>query len=115
MIIVVLYNYICVIFPGVGLSWSRINEPINSDNQFTMLHVLIMLIVDSIIYGIITWYLDAVIPGEYGLPRPLYFPFTVNKLTYIKCYCMSVNTKYLQIYANSIHGVNTVLRKLISF
>ena len=43
-----------------------------------MADVFIMLVVDSILYGIIAWYFDAVIPGDYGLPQPLYFPFTVS-------------------------------------
>lgn len=65
---------------GVGLKWNNFYKPYSVDDSFTMLHVFIMLIVDSIFYGLITWYLDNVIPGEYGIPRPLYFPFTVSLL-----------------------------------
>jgi hypothetical protein len=32
-----------------------------------------MIIVDSILYGMIAWYVDAVFPGEYGVPKPWYF------------------------------------------
>ena len=33
-----------------------------------------MLIVDTFLYGILTWYIEGVFPGMYGLPRPWYFP-----------------------------------------
>lgn len=33
-----------------------------------------MLIVDTILYAILVWYIEAVHPGSYGLPRPWYFP-----------------------------------------
>ena len=32
-----------------------------------------MLLVDSVLYGILTWYIEAVFPGEYGVPKPWYF------------------------------------------
>lgn len=31
---------------------------------------------DAFLYGIMTWYIEAVFPGQYGIPRPWYFPFT---------------------------------------
>ena len=33
-----------------------------------------MLILDTILYAILAWYIEAVHPGSYGLPRPWYFP-----------------------------------------
>jgi len=36
-----------------------------------------MLSVDIILYTIITWYFDALLPGDFGTPQPFYFPFTV--------------------------------------
>ena len=65
---------------GTGVQWSNLGTPVNADISFTMLHVFIILILDSIIYGLITWYFDAVLPGDYGVPRPLYFPFTVSSI-----------------------------------
>jgi len=59
---------------GVGLQWSNINEVV--DHNFSMLHTLIMLCVDTVVYTIMTWYFDAVLPGVFGTPQPFYFPFT---------------------------------------
>ncbi len=36
-----------------------------------------MFIADMIIYGAITWYIDAVKPGKYGVARKWYFLFQV--------------------------------------
>ena len=32
----------------------------------------------SLSYLIINWYLEKILPGEYGVPLPFYFPFTVS-------------------------------------
>ena len=39
----------------------------------------VMLAVDFFLYALIAWYVDAVMPGDYGIPQPLYFPFTVSQ------------------------------------
>jgi len=62
---------------GIGLQWSIINESISVEENFTMLHTFIMLAVDIVLYGLLTWYLDALLPGDFGTPQPFYFPFTV--------------------------------------
>nr|XP_054770557.1 ATP-binding cassette sub-family A member 2-like isoform X2 [Lytechinus pictus] len=33
-----------------------------------------MLIIDIVLYLLLTWYIEGVHPGAYGLPRPWYFP-----------------------------------------
>ena len=48
------------------------------DDSFTMLNVFVMMIVDSVIYLLITWYVEAVFPGEYGVPQKWYFLLTVS-------------------------------------
>jgi len=60
------------------VQWSNINIVHSvDDDSFTMLHTLIMLGVDVILYTIITWYFDTLLPGDFGTPQPFYFPFTV--------------------------------------
>lgn len=41
-------------------------------------HVMLMLVLDGIIYFLITLYVEAIFPGEYGVPQPWYFPFTAS-------------------------------------
>ena len=59
------------------MQWSNINKVSSVDDNFTMLHTLLMLVVDVVLYTLITWYFDAVLPGDFGTPQPFYFPFTV--------------------------------------
>ena len=49
----------------------------NEDIAFSMADVYIMLSVDIIIHSLIFWYMDALLPGDFGMPKPVYFPFTV--------------------------------------
>lgn len=69
-------QYSCSI-PGVGIHWSTINKTVNIDDNFTMLYTYLLLILDIIIYSLITWYFDALLPGDFGTPQPFYFPFAV--------------------------------------
>ena len=68
---------ICCKLVGIGLQWSNINTYRTADEKFTMSYTLIMLSIDNVLYVILTWYFDAVLPGDFGMPRPFYFPFTV--------------------------------------
>ncbi|KAJ7352721.1 hypothetical protein OS493_034326 [Desmophyllum pertusum] len=60
----------------VGLTWGRVSRSPSADDDFSFDMVLGMLVVQSLVYGIITWYVEAVFPGSYGIPKPFYFPFT---------------------------------------
>lgn len=59
---------------GTGAQWSNLNQGPSIDDDFTLGLVFVMLIVDSLIYGLIAWYIEAVFPGDYGVPQPWYFP-----------------------------------------
>ncbi|CAG2240533.1 ABCA3 [Mytilus edulis] len=63
---------------GEGAQWSNFYKPPTVDADFTLLTAMIMLLCDTVLYLLITWYVDAVMPGEYGVAEPLYFPFTKN-------------------------------------
>nr|CAD7459511.1 unnamed protein product [Timema tahoe] len=64
---------------GLNLSWTKLGDsPSGSGNDLTMLHVILMLLVDIIIYSLVTWYVDAIMPGKYGLAQPWYFVFTCS-------------------------------------
>ncbi|KAG8195500.1 hypothetical protein JTE90_010802 [Oedothorax gibbosus] len=61
---------------GVGAQWSNIaTSPIPGDD-YSMLKVMFMLLFDGLVYLIITWYIEAVFPGQYGVPKPFYFFLT---------------------------------------
>ncbi|KAK3101854.1 hypothetical protein FSP39_006814 [Pinctada imbricata] len=61
---------------GEGARWSNFLSPATVDDNFSLGDAMLMLIIDSALYLLVTWYIDNVCPGEYGVPRPFYFPFT---------------------------------------
>uniref|UniRef100_A0AAX7VHF3 P-type phospholipid transporter n=1 Tax=Astatotilapia calliptera TaxID=8154 RepID=A0AAX7VHF3_ASTCA len=61
---------------GVGIQWKNlVSSPLEEDD-FSLRTAIIIMYFDSFLYGVLTWYLEAVFPGQYGIPRPWYFPFT---------------------------------------
>ncbi|GFS09301.1 ATP-binding cassette transporter sub-family A [Elysia marginata] len=60
---------------GEGVQWNNFNRPGVVDDNVTLLDVMLILIFDSFIHCVVTWYLDNVRPGEFGVPKPFYFPF----------------------------------------
>ncbi|XP_056234951.1 phospholipid-transporting ATPase ABCA1 isoform X2 [Seriola aureovittata] len=63
---------------GVGIQWHNLrSSPVEGDSySFTI--SIIMLYVDAFIYATAAWYIEAVFPGEFGIPRPWYFIFQIN-------------------------------------
>lgn len=59
---------------GYGLQWDNFFKPATQDDSFTVGHTIIMLLVDSVLYMLITLYVEKVMPGEFGIPEPWYFP-----------------------------------------
>ncbi|GJQ88081.1 hypothetical protein Trydic_g13093 [Trypoxylus dichotomus] len=59
-----------------GLIWSNFFTPVSPDDSFTMAHIILMLIIDTFLYLIIALYVEAVFPGDYGVPKVWYFPLT---------------------------------------
>ncbi|EGD73013.1 ATP-binding cassette [Salpingoeca rosetta] len=61
---------------GDGVQWATLTDPVSADDPFTFGTIIGMLLFDSIVYAVLTWYIEAVFPGEYGIPLPWYFPLT---------------------------------------
>ena len=72
-----------MVYLGDGVQWSNFHEPVNVSDNFTMIHVYTMLLIDCVLYGLICWYVEAVNPGEYGIPKKWYFPVTVRRMRVI--------------------------------
>uniref|UniRef100_A0ABM5EKU5 Glucosylceramide transporter ABCA12 n=1 Tax=Pogona vitticeps TaxID=103695 RepID=A0ABM5EKU5_9SAUR len=59
---------------GIGLQWDNMySSPMSGDNtNFGWMCWLILI--DSVIYFILGWYIRNVFPGKYGMAAPWYFP-----------------------------------------
>jgi len=61
---------------GVGIQWNNLFSSPLEDDKYSLTTCLILMYFDSFLYGVMTWYIETVFPGQYGIPRPWYFPFT---------------------------------------
>uniref|UniRef100_A0A674GND1 P-type phospholipid transporter n=1 Tax=Taeniopygia guttata TaxID=59729 RepID=A0A674GND1_TAEGU len=59
---------------GLGLQWGNIRTSPLEGDEYSFLFSINMMVFDAFLYGILSWYLDNVFPGDYGLPQPWYFP-----------------------------------------
>ncbi|XP_031329080.1 ATP-binding cassette sub-family A member 3-like isoform X1 [Photinus pyralis] len=61
----------------VGVSWNNLFTPPTGGKEDVALgDMFVMLIVGMIFYTLLTFYIDAVNPGPYGLAKPFSFPIT---------------------------------------
>uniref|UniRef100_A0A672UVX1 P-type phospholipid transporter n=1 Tax=Strigops habroptila TaxID=2489341 RepID=A0A672UVX1_STRHB len=61
---------------GVGVQWDNFFESPLEEDGFSITTSAVMMMFDTFLYGVMTWYIESVFPGQYGIPRPWYFPFT---------------------------------------
>ncbi|RUS76072.1 hypothetical protein EGW08_016176, partial [Elysia chlorotica] len=61
---------------GEGAQWSNFHKPAVIGENLSLLECMLLMLFDSLLHCIITWYVDNIQPGEFGVPKPLYFPFT---------------------------------------
>ncbi|KAJ8278009.1 hypothetical protein GJAV_G00082740 [Gymnothorax javanicus] len=59
---------------GLGLQWDNIHTSPLEGDEFSFIMSVRMMVLDIFLYAILTWYLDNVFPGQYGISRPFYFP-----------------------------------------
>ena len=61
-----------------GLHWSNLFDRTQPDDSMTMGLLWILFFVNMLIFAIITWYIDSVHPGPYGVAKKWYFCFQVG-------------------------------------
>ncbi|XP_050627179.1 phospholipid-transporting ATPase ABCA7 [Macaca thibetana thibetana] len=59
---------------GEGAQWHNVGTQPTAD-VFSLAQVSGLLLLDAALYSLATWYLEAVCPGQYGIPEPWNFPF----------------------------------------
>uniref|UniRef100_F1N096 ATP binding cassette subfamily A member 16 n=1 Tax=Bos taurus TaxID=9913 RepID=F1N096_BOVIN len=65
--------YISPFISETGVNWNKIWTPATLEDNLTFGHMMGMLVIDAFLYGLVTWYIEAVFPGQYGMPQPWYF------------------------------------------
>uniref|UniRef100_A0A8C2RYQ1 ABC transporter domain-containing protein n=1 Tax=Capra hircus TaxID=9925 RepID=A0A8C2RYQ1_CAPHI len=56
-----------------GAKWNNFLSRVSPDDELTLAQIMGMLLFDAFLYGLLAWYIDAVFPGKYGVPKPWYF------------------------------------------
>ncbi|XP_013001127.2 phospholipid-transporting ATPase ABCA7 isoform X2 [Cavia porcellus] len=59
---------------GEGAQWHNLGRAPGAD-VFSLAQVSGLLLLDAALYALAVWYLEAVCPGQYGIPEPWNFPF----------------------------------------
>lgn len=59
---------------GQGSQWSNLFQTYSVDNDLTVGYVMLMMLVTAALYVLIALYVEQIRPGEFGVPRPWYFP-----------------------------------------
>ncbi|XP_032957644.1 ATP-binding cassette sub-family A member 3 [Rhinolophus ferrumequinum] len=60
----------------VGVKWHNLWTPANLQDNLIFAYILGMLLLDAFLYGLVTWYVETVFPGQYGMPQPWFFFLT---------------------------------------
>ncbi|XP_077429248.1 phospholipid-transporting ATPase ABCA1b isoform X3 [Vanacampus margaritifer] len=61
---------------GVGIQWQNLLASPLEEDDFSLRTAIVIMYFDAFLYGVLTWYIEAVFPGQYGIPRPWFFPFS---------------------------------------
>ena len=51
---------------GDGVQWDNLDRSPVEHDHFNLQRVIIMMAVDAVLYGILTWYIEGVHPGKIG-------------------------------------------------
>nr|XP_038957116.1 ATP-binding cassette sub-family A member 3-like isoform X9 [Rattus norvegicus] len=57
----------------IGVKWDNLWTPANLEDNLNFGYMLGMLLLDAFLYSLVTWYVEAVFPGQCGVPQPWYF------------------------------------------
>ncbi|KAF1431869.1 ATP-binding cassette sub-family A member 1, partial [Spheniscus magellanicus] len=60
---------------GVGIQWHNLGASPVPGDPYNFATAMGLLLLDASLYGLATWYLEGVFPGQYGIPKPWNFPF----------------------------------------
>ncbi|CAI5799096.1 phospholipid-transporting ATPase ABCA7 [Podarcis lilfordi] len=60
---------------GLGIQWYNLNSSPVEGDRYTFATSGGLLLLDAVLYGLATWYIEGVFPGQYGIPKPWNFPF----------------------------------------
>lgn len=61
---------------GEGAQWVNLSRPFSLDSALSLGAIIAMLLLDAVLYLLIALYVEQIMPGTYGVPKPWNFLFT---------------------------------------
>lgn len=61
---------------GLGLTWSTLWKSSSVYDNLSVGTICIIMILMSLLFILLTLYIESIFPGSYGVAKPWYFPFT---------------------------------------
>jgi ATP-binding cassette subfamily A (ABC1) protein 3 len=61
---------------GTGIDWSNWTEGVSVDDDFCLIIVMIFLFAQNFIHLTLMYYFENIMPGNYGIAKPWYFPIS---------------------------------------
>ncbi|XP_065191574.1 phospholipid-transporting ATPase ABCA3-like [Sycon ciliatum] len=58
---------------GVTVSFSNLSDGLDQFNTFNLQSAYLLILAQIAFFWVMTWYIEAVFPGEYGVPKKFYF------------------------------------------
>lgn len=49
---------------GIGIQWSNVNKSPEEGEQYTFTVSILMMLLDTVLYWVLTWYIENVFPGR---------------------------------------------------
>lgn len=74
----VIYGKYLLFISEIGVNWDNLWTPANLEDNLIFGYILGMLLFDAFLYGLVTWYVETVFPGKYGVPQPWNFFLMVS-------------------------------------
>ena len=85
---------------GIGIQWYNIASSPAPEDEFSVLMCIMMMLFDTVLYAIITWYVEAVFPGKYcGNSTVIGYTIQINrfpfKLSPILCEIRGISQTFI--------------------
>uniref|UniRef100_A0AAX7VTC9 ABC transporter domain-containing protein n=1 Tax=Astatotilapia calliptera TaxID=8154 RepID=A0AAX7VTC9_ASTCA len=95
---------------GVGIQWHNIAKSPEDGGRYTFITSIIMMLIDAVLYWVLTWYIENVFPGQYGIPKPWYFPFTAS---YWRGTAPVIDDKPSLLTDSNVHNAGVSIQNLV--
>lgn len=63
---------------GLGAQWDSFADRNATAYEFSVADTMVMMVVDTLIYAAVAWYVPQIVPQQYGTVQPWHFPFHLS-------------------------------------